>query len=919
MLPAPGLSNRESFTLPDSGICKEGKELDLTPRNINFHGGEGLISNIYVNMTIESNTYCQDRDGKHTRKTAVPKFASFKSNSQLESRGQDTSVIGNSNRFPENQDDAVGELVSTSKAHKQILGQRHPRRHHELGTKSESNRHTEIESVKQDVRRGESEYRSFVTDRTGDPNNLNFGALDRYATASYLRFGGGCVIGSLTNQRIDRAVSTEKEIVLSNDRYGLPKKRSRNSRWRFDHEGERELKIKPQDEVDLAIDSAIDYISLDAARRAKARRESERLQVSSSNEDGAHHGSVKGKTKFQEELTDQDLKYNNNDLCSEDTEGSRPLSLDEMAKKRVQLSRRTNAEPTNFEAWVDMINHQDSELGLERASLTNAERRSNAEIKVSIYEKALRKVKNPEGREILLLGMMQEATRIWASDQVLSYWRNILQQNPQSLRLWTKYLDFMQTSFRDFRFEHVQNVYLNCLNLAHQARASTEMNLDEQDQIFDIEIYLLLRMTLFMRESGFAEHATAAWQALLEFVFFKPISVQASNRHKDGLSREVAISMFENFWDSEVPRIGEEGAKGWVNFSQKQGELVQSKSETANDLEETDDRWKLWLASEQWHTLLSRNPARTLDDVEGNDPYRIVLFSDIRCYLIDPPSVASQQLLLDAFVAFCCLPPLAVEGHESRARLWRRNCFLRNDALRWNSELQESWNLGALEHLRSLGKQHSTHKEDSRLRLGTRAPFQIPVHDYQVCSDTLFAEQQWFSAFDTWQEQCFGDGSPVEVAWVLGSLKSLMNRGAGGEAVALYVLALELRISPGTVRKTAKNVLRKLPFSIRLYNAYALIEYRLADAKQGEAIITTSITMGKKVDGVPQRDFMLLWRTWIWETLSAHSAQEALARLLAFGDEEIQMRDSEFHLPDDRGSANPSLLLRTERVRLTPS
>lgn len=114
-------------------------------------------------------------------------------------------------------------------------------------------------------------------------------------------------------------------------------------------------------------------------------------------------------------------------------------------------------------------------------------------------------------------------------------------------------------------------------------------------------------------------------------------------------------------------------------------------------------------------------------------------------------------------------------------------------------------------------------------------------------------------------------------------------------------------------------MLRKLPFSIRLYNAYALIEYRLADSKQGEAIITTSITMGKKVDGVPQRDFMLLWRTWIWETLSAHSAQEALARLLAFGDEEIQMRVSELPLPDDQGSAKPALLLRTERVGLTPS
>ena len=758
-------------------------------------------------MTTESINSCQDRDGKHTRKTAIPKFASFKPKLQSQSRGQDTGVTGNFNQCPENQDDAVGEFVSRSKALKQTLGRRHARSHHELSTKSENNSHTELESARQDLRRGESVYPSFVTDRIGDPNNLNFGALNRYAPASYLRFGAGCVIGSPANQRIDRAVSTEKGIVLSDDTHGLPKKRNKNARWRFDQEAERELKIRPRAEADLAIDSAVDYVSLDAARRAKGGGEFDRLHVSPSDEDGAHYRSVKGKTKSQEEPTDQDLKYNSNESCSEDTEGSRPLSLDEMAKKRVQLSRRTDAEPTNFEAWVDMINHQDSELGLERASLTNAERRSNAEIKVSTYEKALRKVKYSEGREVLWLGMMQEATRIWGSDKVLSCWRSILQQNPKSLRLWTKFLDFMQTSFPDFRFEQVQSVYLDCLNLTQQARVSTEMTLDEQNKIFDVEVYLVLRMTLFMREGGFAEHATAAWQALLEFVFFKPITVQTSDHNKDGLSREVAISMFEKFWDSEVPRVGEEGAKGWASFSQKQGEPPQSKGETANDLEDTDDCWKLWLASEQWHTLLSRNSARTIDDVEENDPYRIVLFSDIRCYLIDPPSVASQQLLLDAFVAFCCLPPFAAEAHESRSRLWGRDCFLRNDALRWNSKLKDSWNLRSLEHPRSLGKQYSTDQEDSRLRLGTQAPFQFPVHDYQVCSDTLFAEKQWFSAFDTWQEQCFGDSSPVEVAWVLRSLKSLVNQGAGGEAVALYVLALELRISPGTVRKTAKSKL----------------------------------------------------------------------------------------------------------------
>lgn len=872
-------------------------------------------------MTHEFISSRQNPDGKHAGKTAIPKFASFKPHSPSQIQSQDIRVSNNINGLPKNHDDAPDGSVSRSKPHRQTRGRHHPRGHHERSMKKEVNRHIGSESAGQDTGSGESISQSFVIDRVGDPNNLNFGALHRYATASYFRFGAGNVVGSPMNQRIDRAVSTDRGLVLSNDTHGLLKKRNKNARWRLDQERGRELKIKPREEYDPAIDSAADYVFIEAAQRAKRRRGNNGLPVSSSEEDGAQYRSVEGKARSKKEPADQDLKYNSDKSCSKDIAGSRLLSLDESArKKQVQLSKRTDAEPTNFEAWVDLISHQDSVLELghntKRTSLTNAERRSNAEIKVSMYEKALEKVKHSEGREVLLLGMMQEATRIWGIDKISSCWRSILQKNPQSLRLWIKYLDFMQTSFTYFRFEEVQSVYLDCLNLTHGARTSGEISLDEQNKAFDIQIYVVLRMTLFMREGGFAEYATAAWQALLEFVFFKPFTVQSSDHNKEGFSHEATVSMFEKFWDSEVPRIGEEGAEGWASFSQKQRETPQSRKETANDLEDSKDRWGSWLASERWHSLLSRDPARTIDNIEENDPYRIILFSDIRPFLIDPPSLTGQQLLLDAFVAFCCLPSFGAEGPDSRSRIWGRDCFLRNDVSRLDGNLQDSWKLRLLKQRASPKEQLSIEDEDVRLNSGTPGPFQFPVRDYQVSPDSLFAEKQWFAAFDTWQEQCFGGGGPVEVAWVLRSLKTLISVGAGGEAVALYVLALELRTSPATVRKTAKNMIRKRPFSTRLYNAYALIEYRLAGAKNGEGFITTSINMGTKFDEVSQGDSMLLWRTWIWETLCANSAQEALVRLLTFGEEEIQMPFPKLHLPDDLGSTKPALLLRTERVGL---
>ena len=872
-------------------------------------------------MPIQSVSSRQNLDAKHVDKRAIPRFASFKPSTTSNIQSQETSVSESNDRLPKSCDDAPDESVSRSKSHGQTRGRHHPRGQHERSLKSQVNRHVGSKPAGQDPGPGENIPKSFIVDLLGDSNNLNFGTLHRYTTASYLRFGTGNVVGSSMNQRIDRAASTEKGLVLSDHTHGSAKKRDKHARWRLVQEGVRELKIKPRERHDPAIDSAADYVFLETSQRAKRRRGDDGSPVggvSSSDGDDTHYRSVDGKAKPKKEPADQDLKYNSDTSSHQDIAGR---SLDESAqRKRAQLFRRTEIEPTNFEAWISMINHQDNMLGRgqnsQKTRLTNAERRSNAEIKFSMFEKALEKVKDPEGREILLLGMTQEVSRIRGIDKTSSCWKSILQQDPQSLRLWTEFLDFMQTNFTHFKFEEVQGVYLDCLNLTRGAITSGEISLDESNKVLDIQIYVVLRMTLFMRESGFTEHATAAWQALLEFVFFKPIIVEASDHGKDGSSHEATVSLFEKFWDSEVPRIGEEGAEGWASFSRKQGEPPQPRTETADDLEDSKGHWKSWIASERRHSLLSRNPARTIDDIEENDPYRIILFSDIRPFLIDPPSLAGQQLILDAFSAFCYLPPFGAEGPDSRLRVWGRDCFLRNDALRLNGKLEDSWKLHFPKQTGSSEEQDSIDKGGIRLRSGAQDPFQFPVRDYQVSSDSLFAEKQWFSAFDTWQDQCSGDGGPVEVACVLRSLKSLISIGAGGEAIAIYVLALELRTSPGTVRKTAKNLLRKRPFSVRLYNAYALIEYRLANIKKGEGILTTSINMGKKLDEVSQRDSILLWRTWIWETLSANSAQEALVRLLAMGNEEIQKPFPECDRPDDLDSVEPALLLRTERVGL---
>ena len=816
--------------------------------------------NGYVSMPDGSIGFRQSPDINRVEKRSIPRFASFKPNTPSETQRE--------------------EIEHSSVPHENIS-------------------------------------KSFVVDRLGDFNNLKFGGLHRYATPSYYRFGAGSVVGLRSSQTIDRAVSTDKYLVLSDGTHGLPKNKGKHPRWTLDQKTVSVSKETPQARHEVGFDS--DFISLEAPSRVKRRRGDDRSAVgcvSSSDESVRHYRSEKGKAKSKTGPADPDMRFNNGALSSQAIASSPHLAFETWDQTtRVQLSSRIDTNPTSFEAWMNLISHQDKMLGLgqdfREKNVTIAERRSNAEIKLSMFEKALEQVKDSHGRGVLLNGMMQAATSVWDPGKILSYWKIILQQNPQSLQLWIKYLDFIQTSFTCFRFGEVQSAYLDCLNKLHGARTSGELSLENRDKIFDIQIDVILRMTSFMRETGFAEHATAAWQALLEFVFFKPTVVQARGHYEETFSDEAMVFRFESFWDSEVPRIGEEGAKGWASFLHKQGKPPQPRIETADNLKDNENHWKPWLASERRRGWLSRNPARTIDDIVENDPYRIILFSDIQPFLIDPPSLAGQQLILDAFLVFCHLPPFTAEGPDSHSRAWRRDGFIRNDALWLSRKLQDSWKLRSSKRNGNSETSDSADKQDYLWQSGMQDPFQFPLLDYQVSADSLFTEKRWFSAFDKWQEQCSGEGSPVEVAWVLRSLQSLLSIGVREEAVALHALALESRISPETVRKSAKNVLRKRPFSIPLYNAYALIEYRLGDIEKGENIITTSINMGKKFDEASQRDAILLWRTWTWETLSAKSAQEALVRLLAIGDDEIHTPFSELHLLD---LAKPALLLRTERV-----
>ena len=843
----------------------------------------------------------------------VPKFASFQA--KQERTSEDQSKIHN------------GKSSSGHAAKQTVRHHReddHPKRYE--GSASSHRRHRQLpqhllrEDGKFDERSAHSDAidseepsrtdirDDFFVDRKGDPKNLAFGSLQKSAVANYRRSGAGNVLGSV-NGRIDRTSSNDKVIVLSID--GLPERRGKNALSKASPGSLRKLRVRPEEARTSAEDRDADFLPLGRSRGRKRKRGDIQQDLDSLSDDGAqHYRSVQGKAKAVDQPEDEDLLYGSESSVPEH-EG-RVFGMDNMHRqKRSELSRAVENDPTNCENWVQLISFQDKIVGLdqttENSKITNAEKQSNAEVKLSMYEKAVAAALHLKDKERLILAMMEEASQIWDGKKIQAQWRNILRDYPGSEKLWTRYLDFRVTTFLSFKYDDVLAEYIGCLRILKNSRSPKAATKDSQFNIAT-QPYLVLRLTLLMREAGFIERAVATWQALLEYHIFNTDKYRESQEVSSETAPE-ALSAFEEFWESEVPRIGEDSAQGWAKFTSRARELPPPKIDPILDIGNSSDIYSSFASLERRQTLHARSPGRTIDDVIEDDPFRVILFSDVRDILIDFPAIGQSQMsLVEALLAFCHLPPLHGTQSGDGARSIYREPFQRNDVLQLSGASMRSWRVQLFQQMAKAS--------DVTDIPATSTPFDTPIADYIVSSDTLFpATGSWFSALDNWLLEYARDQGPIPIGWIRRVLKALVDIGVGGDTLAEYFLALELRLSPETVTKTAKKLIKARPTSFCLYNAHVCIDFRLGFPGKAEEIIVPAINTSKDLKESVQRDTIFLWRTWVWELLRAGQEKEALERLLSYSDPSV-VNDRMKHANDVSKdlSVKPTTLLRTQQA-----
>ena len=271
------------------------------------------------------------------------------------------------------------------------------------------------------------------------------------------------------------------------------------------------------------------------------------------------------------------------------------------------------------------------------------------------------------------------------------------------------------------------------------------------------------------------ELAVAVWQGLLEFNFFAP-----PNTFSETADPNSPLALFEAFWDSEVSRAGEVGAKGWGAYAPDDAPYTAPgvHVNAARAIGTLGTIAQSWLESEHQHSIAARAVARTTDDLLDEDPYRVVLYSDVKDFLLRFSSSGGREALVAALLAFCRLSPTSFPDLDRKTNDWWRDSFIRSELLEQHSDAFARWSEG------NTG-------ESEALRAPPGA-FDFTFGNSIVTPDTLYAEKGiWFTSMESWATKYRNGEGPVDALWVRQVLKGLVMSRTGGPALAEIYLAFE--------------------------------------------------------------------------------------------------------------------------------
>lgn len=732
----------------------------------------------------------------------VPKFSSFKPKG-AEEPGEKRSR----EKRDENGDDRKRRHRSEREHERHLKRRRHESHRRESEHRRSRSPRERNERHVEPHPRGDEEVKSdlFFYDKKGDPLIVKYGGIERSKIPAYYRYGGGRVLGTTGRLIIHRDGARDQFSLrmpgegsaLFKDKDGLRTKRSKLKR--------QAVNLRPR-KKGAEDEEGESYLALESSKKGEwYDAESE----SSDGEELPSYRSIELKPK-----TDPNAAVSDSSDGSESDDEVPALDQSNPLKWRsIQLSRQVKEHPDDIDAWIELVNHHETLLRagetLDHKVLEN-EAHSYAEIKVSMLESALSNTKSPRDRNRVLNYLMREGLKVWDPKTAAKKWAEVREDEQHNFILWKIHLDFCISNIATFQYDDVKQMLITRL---HQATSRPPSEHRQND--WTEAVYVFLRATRFIHDAGYRELAAAAWQALLELTFFKPQHV--------GNGQE-ALDAFQDFWESEVPRVGEIGAQGWKHFVESNSDTdVPEPLKDTIQAESSRDSYKAWANAERQQAEKARLPSRTLDEGTEDDPFRVVMYSDIEPLLFFIPKSAMPRVsrqLLDAFLIFSGYPPYDCPDEWIEAA-WQDQ-FL--TGARGSIGAQGAWEL----------------KEDMTGEVSRKPPAFAVSNLYAKCTpELLFPGGNWFHFLNSATYS-----QTVDSKWIQNATGQLVH-GAGAEGLASYYLSLSSLDQSSNVKKVAKGLLKKYPANTGLYNAYALAECTQGNRDVSNKVLSSASSIFK--------------------------------------------------------------------------
>ncbi|KWU46645.1 DUF1740-domain-containing protein [Rhodotorula sp. JG-1b] len=757
----------------------------------------------------------------------------------------------------------------------------------------------------------------FYESRRGDDSNIRYSGLHRGDIPRYRRAAGGKVLGLNEGLRITRETAyTGRGVEIAPlNRYKTPRYVDPSSLRHLTDKSAKRLHLRPRTapralgeaasgaDVDEE-DEEADFVAL--PREQSTAEKIDRLE----HEQGTDYRSVAGLIKpsdLAEVSSDED---GGDDVFSGAGISGGESHAEYLRRRNVELDRALREEPNNVEKWLEFINFQDelassgfAESSATKRALSKSERASTSEIKLAILDRALATPGNADA-EPLLLAQLEAAAEIEDPQRLLQRWKDTLGQHPDLTGLWIEYVSSRQTTWATFTVPDVVSVFEESLAVLVSAMEHPDTDRDRRELLESNAIYLLLRLCLMLRQAGYTERALATLQALVEFNLLRPREFERSQGERVMPWRERLLRGFEAFWDGETPRIGEEGAKGWwATIPDDMPREVVEGAPTGEVLARDPEArpHERWAAAER-SAANADLPARTTDPGmdESDDPYRVVLFDDIRPFLFDLELPDSKHQLAYALLTFLGLPFMPSDVPTSTP--FTTDPFIHSELLERPSLLRRYWPKADTADHRPFSVVAGEPME-REARSDLKSPWDTPFHASPTAVDVLFGAGSpgWFTAVSA------ADLEGVDISLARNTL-SLLRSALPDHFLTLDAFAFEAAQSPKSAVKLAKQVLRDHRHDLALWDGYARIERQRGKIVEARQVYCTALSMYRSFAPQDQIDGPLLWRAWAemeWEDGRPNVALKVLCA--ATGGEQVDLASIATAEPDVRPS-RPAIL-----------